>query len=171
MGSPGLLTSNLRTTAWPCRGASSCRAPERPGVWLKHGGWLVTITSTTKKPGQLAPHRATPDRPASVSHQRSWLTVRMTSKCQRCKDGDVTHTNILTHGPSCVARALDQSSILPSPPNRAHCPSPAHTALCDITSDHNAPLDQTGGSRDVLPRLVQSSLFLKLISQNKEERF
>lgn len=72
----GLLTSDLQTTAWPCRGANSCRALERRVVWPRRGGWLLTITSTTRRPGRLAPRRATPDHPASAS-QHSWLTVRM----------------------------------------------------------------------------------------------
>lgn len=72
-----LLTSNLQTTAWPCRGASSCRVLEQPTVWLRRGGWLVTITSTTKRPEQPTPGRATPDRPASASRHQGWLRVRM----------------------------------------------------------------------------------------------
>lgn len=116
--SPGLLTSNLRTTAWRCRGANSCRAPELPAVWLRRAGWRVTFTSNTKTHGQPGPRRATPDRQASATRHRIWLTVRMMSKSQRC-NGIVVVLIWLWTKPG---------SWLPSTV-RAHCPSPSQGPL------------------------------------------
>lgn len=56
---------------------------------------------------------------------------------------------------------------------RAHSPSPAHTALCDITADHNAPLDPPIGSCDLFFSASQdlyNHIFCKPISQTKKNK-
>lgn len=144
VSSTGLLTSNLQTTAWPCRGANCCRAPERLVVWLRLEDSLVPFISN-KMPGLPAPRRVTPDRPASASHHRIWLRVRMMNKCQRYKGEDVTHTHTFSHTDQVVLIRLQteqqpvvitcQSTFLSKPR-----PQPCVT-----------PLNLTGGLLDLSP--------------------
>lgn len=105
---PGLLTSGLPTTALPCRGASSCRAPGRAAAWPRPGGSPPPACFSTRRSGAAAPRRAPPDPPASASRLRTWPTATMV----RPLGGSC----LLRSPPTCFFFFLTLHQVLPEVP-------------------------------------------------------
>lgn len=103
------------------------------------------------------------------------------NKCRRCRDGDVTHLHAYTHTHMfshmdhvVLIRLWTDPASLQSSRIRAHSPSKRPlppTTLCDITTDHDAPADESSGSCDLSLYPPGTSCKIISFSQNKEERF